>query len=80
MDSLYGNSVTTVPPPKSKIKWTKEDNLKFQMTDIEKISFDVGNVIYDFEAITEYEVLTIFTEREDQLVAFLTQSATDGLP
>ena len=64
-------------PPEPRITWNAE-NQPFKMNPIDKISFDIGNGLYDFEKIQQYRVLTVFSGAENQLTATLTKPATNN--
>ena len=55
-----------------------DSNTLYKVDDITAISFDIGEGLYDFNTIKEYEELAVFSGSEDQIVSSLARSATKG--
>ena len=53
-----------------------DSNTLYKVDDIATISFDIGEGLYDFNTIKEYEELSVFSGSEDQIVSSLARSAT----
>ena len=70
------NGVEKVKPPDSMIDWDVDTGSFYTLDDIAIISLDVGQGLYDFNTVEEYEQLTIFSGSEDQIVSSLATSAT----
>ena len=70
------NGVKKVSPPSSTINWGHDMDYLYKIEDIQTVSFDIGNGIYDFNTIKEYEEMTIFSGSEDQLISSIVRSAT----
>ena len=70
------NGVEKTTPPSSVINLEYGQDILYKTNDIEAISFDIGNGVYDFDKITDYEVLSIFSGAEDQIVSSFTRTAT----
>ena len=63
-------------PPSSIIDWEQDQELLYKASEIETISFDVGNGVYDFNKITDYEVLSLFIGAAALIVSSFTRTAT----
>ena len=61
------------------IYWGTSLENVYKMNSIESISFDVGKGLYDFNKITKYEILSIFSGAEDQIVSSLTRTASKNV-
>ena len=70
------NGIEKVKPPNSLIDWKMDSNTLYKVDDIATISFDIGEGLYDFNTIKEYEELSVFSGSEDQIVSSLARSAT----
>ena len=73
------NGVEKVLAPSTVIDWGPHNELVYEMNTIEPISFDVGEGLYDFNKTTEYEILSIFSGAEDQIISSLTRTATESV-
>ena len=57
---------------------TSHENI-YKIKRIESISFNDGKGLYEFNKITKYETLRIFSGAEDQVVSCLTKTATENV-
>ena len=49
-----------------------------KIDDVAAINFDIGEGLYDFNTIKEYEELSVFSGSDDQIVSLLARSASKG--
>ena len=55
-----------------------DSNTLYKVDNIAAISFYIGEGLYDFTTIKEYEELAVFSGSEDQIVSSHARSATKG--